>query len=47
MNISIKLKKVVAPFILLIAANATNAQQPFAINLESVLQLAGANNLTV
>jgi len=47
MSISIKLKKVVVPFILLIAAQVTNAQQPFAINLESVLQLAGANNLTV
>lgn len=47
MSISIKLKKVVVPFILLIATQATNAQQPFAINLESVLQLAGANNLTV
>ncbi|MGI8581357.1 MAG: TolC family protein [Chitinophagaceae bacterium] len=47
MSISIKLKKVVAPFILLIAAQVTNAQQPFAINLETVLQLAGANNLTV
>jgi outer membrane protein TolC len=47
MSIKIKFKKAVAPFILLIAANAINAQQPFAINLETVLKLAGANNLTV
>ncbi len=38
---------VVASIILLIATNPTNAQQPFAVNLETVLKLAGANNLTV
>lgn len=47
MNIRIKLNKVVATFLLLMATQITNAQQPFAINLETVLKLAGANNLTV
>ncbi len=47
MSIRIIFKKVVASFIILIAANAADAQQPFAINLETVLKLAGANNLIV
>ncbi len=47
MSIRIIFKKMVASFILLIAANAADAQQPFAINLETVLKLAGANNLIV
>jgi outer membrane protein TolC len=47
MSIRIIFKKVVASFIILIAANAADAQQSFAINLETVLKLAGANNLIV
>ncbi len=38
---------VATSIILLTATNPANAQQPFAVNLETVLKLAGANNLTV
>lgn len=40
-------KKIVASILLAGAAFTTNAQKTFPVNLETVLKLAGANNLTI
>ncbi len=40
-------KKLVASLVIVLATVTANAQKSFPVNLESVLKLAGANNLTV
>jgi outer membrane protein TolC len=40
-------RQIIASSVLLLTVLTANAQQPFAVNLETVLKLAGANNLTV
>jgi len=42
-----KFKQIVASILLVGATLVTNAQQNFPVNLETVLKLAGANNLTI
>lgn len=42
-----KFKHFVAPLLIVTATFTANAQQNFSVNLETVLKLAGANNLTV